>query len=127
MVVKNPLVVSRMKDSETLRKKMEIKSTGDIFSIKDVYGVRIIVESVKDAYIVLGKISTIFSGFLKNDFIGNPKTRPNEPNFEGKMLRLIQFIAYRNGVPFEIQITTRVFHEMNEPLHERYHRSKYYK
>ena len=121
-VVKNPKIVFRMKDQETLRKKMLLKSVESVFSIDDVYGVRIIVESVIDVYLVLWKISEIFDGYLDHDYIEKPKT---SPSVNGKMLRLIQFVAYKNRVPFEVQITTVAFNEVNELLHEGYHCRKY--
>ena len=123
--IKKLQITYRVKDSGKLREKMQLKNTPDVFSIKDVYGIRIIVESVNDVYFVLAKISERFFGFLKHDYIISPKTRPNEPKFKGKMVRFLQFIAYKNGAPFEIQITTTAFHEMNESLHEEYHRRKY--
>ncbi len=119
-------ITSRVKNSEKLRKKMQIKNVSDVFAIKDVYGIRIIVESIDDTYFVLTKISKRFSGFLKHDYIANPKTCPHEPKLKGKMVRFLQFIAYKNSVPFEIQITTTMFHEMNESLHEEYYHRKYY-
>ena len=125
-IAKNPLVTFRIKNPKTLKKKMLLKNTQSIFSINDIYGIRIIVESVDEAYGVLEKISQTFSGFLDHDYIKKPKTRPSEPGLKGKMLRLLQFIAHKNGVPFEIQITTAVFHKMNELLHKGYHCKKYH-
>lgn len=124
VIAKNPLVTFRVKDPETLRKKMLLKNTQDIFLIDDVYGIRILVESLNEAYEVLLKISQTFSGYLDHDFIKDPGVRIHEPH-KGKLLRLLQFVAYRNGVPFEIQITTVYFNEENELLHEGYHRRKY--
>ena len=119
-VAQNPYVAFRVKDPETLEKKMLLKKTEDVFSIDDIYGIRVIVESPEEAYSVLARISEAFPVYLDHDYIKEPKT-----NLRGEMLRLLQFIAYRNGVPFEIQITTAAFHEVNEPLHAEYHRKKY--
>ncbi len=121
-VVKNLFIISRIKDSEILRKKMCLKNTKNIFSIDDVYGIRILVESIDEAYAVLEKISQTFSGFLDHDYIKKPKECPS---INGKVLRLLQFIAYKNGVSFEIQITTVSFNDVNELLHGEYHRRKY--
>ena len=48
-VVKNPMIAFRVKDSETLQKKMKLKNTENVFLVNDVYGIRIIVESVEEA------------------------------------------------------------------------------
>jgi len=123
-VAKNPLVTSRVKDPKTLEKKMQKKNLQSVFLIDDVYGIRIIVESVDETYEVLKKMLEVFPGYLDHDYIKEPKVRINKPH-KGKVLRLLQFIAYKNDIPFEIQITTFVFHAMNELLHEGYHRKKY--
>jgi (p)ppGpp synthase/HD superfamily hydrolase len=115
----------RTKDSVTLKKKMRMKNVDDIFLIDDVFGIRIFVDSVADAYKVFEKIKETFGGLLDHDYIAYPKTRADESALKGKMLRLLQLIAYKNGVPFEIQITTREFHQENELLHARYHQRKY--
>ncbi len=111
---------ARVKDLDTLRKKMLIKRVESIFAIDDVYAFRVIVQSVEDAYHVLGNIMSSFPGHIDHDYIRAPKT-----NSQGGILQLLQFIAYRNSVPFEIQITTTVFHQINESQHQRYHERKY--
>ncbi|OHA82515.1 MAG: hypothetical protein A3B07_02745 [Candidatus Yonathbacteria bacterium RIFCSPLOWO2_01_FULL_43_27] len=121
-VTKCPQVSSRVKDLETLRKKMVLKNTHDIFSIDDVYGIRIIVTSIDEVYAVLERISRVFEGFLDHDYFKNAKACPS---VDGKFLRLVQFVAYKNKVPFEVQVTTASCHETNESLHARYHRRKY--
>lgn len=123
IVVKNPKVAFRVKDPETLKKKMFLKGVKSVFSIDDVYGIRIIVRSVVDAYLVLWEISENLEGYLDHDYIEKPKA---SPSIRGNVLRLLQFIAYKNGVPFEIQITTATFNEVNEMLHEGYHCRKYH-
>lgn len=120
--VKDPLISFRVKDPETLKKKMLHKNTNDVFSIDDVYGVRILVGSVGEAYKILDRVSQAFPGYLDHDFFKEPKT---SPSVNGKVLRLLQFIAYKNGVPFEIQITTMTLNEVNELLHGGYHQRKY--
>jgi len=122
-VVKNPKVVFRVKDPETLRKKMFLKRAESVFLIDDVYGVRIIVESIVDVYLVLWEISEKLEGYLDHEYIEKPNM---SPSVDGKTLRLIQFVAYKNWVPFEVQITTVAFNEVNETLHERYHLRKYH-
>lgn len=121
IVVQDPFVAFRTKDPETLSKKMRLKNTANIFSIDDVYAIRIVVASVDEVYDILGKIVGTFPGHLDHDYIREPKTNP-----EGKQLRLLQFIAYRNQAPFELQVTTQEFNEINELLHEHYHHKKYH-
>lgn len=118
-------LISRVKNPETLKEKMLIKKVSNVLLIDDVYGIRVILNSVNEAYQVLKKMSQVFPGHLDHDYIKEPMTRPNEPHLKGKMLRLLQFIAYKNGVPFEVQITTQEFNAMNESLHGEYHRKKY--
>jgi len=122
--VPNTRVIFREKDPETLAKKILLKKASDVFSINDVYGLRIIVESMEEAYLALESIKRTLPGFLDHDYIKEPKVRVNEP-FKGKALRLLQFIAYRNGASFEIQITTSEFNATNNLLHEEYHRRRY--
>ncbi len=124
-VVENPSIEWRIKNPETLRKKMDFKKTRNVFLIDDVYGIRIIVDSVNEAYLALGRITRTFSGFLDHDYIEKPKTRSDKPHLKGKKLQLLQFIAYKNGVSFEIQIATKSFQKQNELLHAAYHQEKY--
>ncbi len=117
-------VVSRIKDPETLRKKMLRKNTRDIFSIHDIYGIRLIVRSIDDAYLIFEKIQKEFHMYLANDFIKNPLAL-HDPGFEGKSFRCLRIVAYKNDAPFEIQITTDAFHEINEAHHKIYHKKLY--
>ena len=121
-VTKKPLVSFRIKDSKTLRRKMVIEEKKDVLLIDDVYGIRVITESIEEAYEVLNKISHEFPGYIDHDYF--KKIKP-VPSIDGKVLRLLQFIAYKNEVPFEIQINTAKCHVVNESLHEGYHRRKY--
>lgn len=121
----NPYVSWRVKDSSTLEKKMRLKNTSNVFLINDVYGIRVLVDTVEQVYAVLTVIQDAFPGFIGHDYVACPKTRTDKPHLIGKSLRLIQFVAYKNGVPFEIQITTNEFHTLNEKLHEEYHLDKY--
>lgn len=116
----------RVKNRETLGKKMILKNTSSVFEINDVYGLKVIVSSVEECYEVLGTVQIFFQCRLSHDYIANPKIRPDKPHLAGKSLRLIKIVAYKNNVPFEIQITTFEFDEMNESLHNEYHREKYF-
>lgn len=121
-VSENLLVTYRVKSEETLRKKMKLKGVCSISSIDDVYGFRVLVATEEEAYKVLHLVREHFQGFIDHDYIAVPKKKLSRP---GKELRLIQYIAKRNGVTFEIQITTHLYNEANELLHEEYHRRKY--
>lgn len=124
-VVKNARIMYREKDSETLKKKILFKKRkGGVSSINDVYGLRIIVESAKETYLVFETVRKSFPARIADDFIAKPKEL-TEPGFEGKMLRLLRIVAYENGMPFEIQVTTGAFHEVNEAHHEVYCKRRY--
>ena len=124
-VSQNPRVSYRVKGSQELAKKMDLKKTESIFDIDDVYGMRILVFSVEEVYAVMTVIRKSFPSFLDHDYIATPKTRFDKPHLIGKCLRLLQVIAYRNAIPFEVQVTTFEFNNMNESLHDEYHREKY--
>jgi len=124
-VVKKPFIIYRIKNSETLRKKMELKKVKDIFLIDDVYALRILVDSVEEIYTVLEHIIKKFNGFIDHDYLEKPKIKLYEKIQKENRLRLVQFIAYKNGVPFEIQITTILFNKINESFHQKYHDRKY--
>lgn len=115
-------IMWRIKDAEVLEKKKSLKNISDALKITDIYGIRILVNNERQIYEVITIIKTSFPGYIAHDYIKSPKTRKDLPN---KSLRLIQFKARRNGVTFEIQITTKRYNKKNEELHERYHREKY--
>lgn len=115
-------ILFRIKDEATLKKKMAIKGRNNIEAVDDIYGLRILVNSEKDAYAVLKRIEDTIPGYLDHDYISVPKINQNRP---GKKLRLIQYIGKKNGLSFEVQITTKSFNEENEALHAEYHRMKY--
>ncbi|MFH1642543.1 MAG: hypothetical protein ABIC04_06630 [Nanoarchaeota archaeon] len=123
--VEKAKVAFRVKNPETLRKKIFLKKAKDVFSIHDVYGIRVIVETVDEAYMVLTKISEMFPMRLANDFIKDP-VELFDPGFEGKFFKCLRLIAYENNIPFEIQVTTSSFHEVNESHHEIYHQKIYH-
>ena len=120
-----PIVIYRVKHPETLLKKKRLKVADDVFLIHDIYGIRVIVRTTEEAYAVLGEVKKLYPGFIDHDYIQKPKVRADKPELEGKSLRMLQYIGYRNDVPFEIQITTTEFNEINESFHEQYHNEKY--
>ena len=112
----------RVKDPRTLTKKMKLKEVSSVFDINDIYGIRILVNSIDETYAALEEIKTRFPGYLDHDYISQPKVRDKSL---GPGLRLLQYVAYRNEIPFEIQITTRAFNKVNESYHQAYHHRRY--
>ncbi len=112
----------RIKNINTIQKKIALKNGTDVFALDDVYGVRILVPSIDEAYSLLQKILNVIPGHVDHDFLVKPKISSKKP---GARLRLLQSIHYINNVPFEIQITTTDFHKENESHHEEYHKNKY--
>lgn len=49
-VVKNSIVYYRIKNLETLHQKMILKNTTDISRIDDIFGLRVVVDSIEDIY-----------------------------------------------------------------------------
>lgn len=121
----NSIVTFRIKDEISLNKKLLHKKTEDVFIIKDVYGIRVLVDEVNDVYKVLNLLSQKISGYVKNDYIASPKIREEVVSLKGKKIRFIQYVATKNGVFYEIQITTKEFHCCNEELHLGYKKHKY--
>lgn len=124
-VTVNAEIRYRVKDVQVLAKKMVLKEVESVLKIHDVYGFRILVPSVGESCAVLELVTKTLPSFLDHDYIAKPKTRVDKPHLLGKSLRLIQVVAFRNGIPFEVQITTFEFNESNEALHAEYHREKY--
>ncbi|MCX6756273.1 MAG: hypothetical protein NTX85_02960 [Candidatus Nomurabacteria bacterium] len=123
-VLKKVRITYRVKNAEDLKAKIVRKQFDNVFSIHDVYGIRIIVGSVSQAYIALGIMRDNFPGYLANDFIKNPKVL-SDLGLEGKSFKCLRFVAYKNNTSFEIQITTEKFHRVNESHHDVYHKTTY--
>lgn len=123
--LKNTIILHRIKYANTLRRKMILKRVSSVFDIEDIFGLRILVNKEYEAYKILKILQEKTIGYLDHDFIKNPKTRNDTPELKGKSLKLLQWISYKNKIPFEIQITTFEFNRKNELLHNRYHKEKY--
>ena len=124
-ISKEVKVLRRVKDSDILRRKMVLKGAKSIFEIDDVYGLRILTSSVEKAYMILHSVMNEYPSTLDHDYIANPKVNPEKPHLKRESLRMLQVILYKNKVPFEVQITTFRFNEINESFHEQYHRKRY--
>lgn len=114
--------IYRTKEPQTLEKKLALKGAVGITSIDDIYGLRILVSACRHLYPVLNLVATANPGYLDYDYVASPKINPQRP---GKQLRLIQYIVRRNGLTFEVQVTTRKWNTLNEALHAGYHKRKY--
>ncbi|MES3032150.1 MAG: hypothetical protein V4699_02835 [Patescibacteria group bacterium] len=121
-VVSDSIIMSRIKHPLILKKKMQLFNVTDIFLIDDVYGIRVIVDKVEQAYEVLNEISQVLCGDIILDYFKEPK------KVSGKTtIQFLKFVAFINNTAFEIQITTKGRHKINEVQHKEYHDIKYSK
>ena len=124
-VSRDSKILYRIKDSQTLEKKMALKRAASVFDIDDVYGLRILTSSVEKSYKIANAVFRVFPGHIDHDFIANPKIRLDKPHLKEGGLRMLQIVVYKNKTPFEVQITTFEFNDINESYHDQYHRERY--
>ncbi|MBQ7466784.1 MAG: bifunctional (p)ppGpp synthetase/guanosine-3',5'-bis(diphosphate) 3'-pyrophosphohydrolase [Clostridia bacterium] len=98
-------VSSRFKHFYSVYKKLKDRGTAKIY---DIIAFRIIVDDVKDCYVVLGKIHQMYkpvAGRIK-DYIAAPKLN----GYQSLHTTLIM----KDGTPFEVQIRTYAMHRFCE-------------
>lgn len=98
-------VSSRFKNLYSLYKKIQSKGTGKIY---DAIAFRIITDTVKHCYEILGIVHSLFRpvpGRVK-DYIAFPKSNGYKS--------LHTTVLMKDGTPFEVQIRTKQMHEFAE-------------
>lgn len=98
-----PLIEGRVKSIYSIYKKIYIAGK-NFDEVHDIYGVRIIVQSVIECYNALGIIHDLFKPipYRFKDYISTPK-----PN---RYQSLHTTVLGREGIPFEVQIRTLEMH-----------------
>lgn len=105
--LKNATIMARRKHFSSIYKKIKNNNV-TLANIYDLIAVRVIVDTVEDCYLVLGKIHGIYrpmAGRFK-DYIASPK--------ENGYQSLHTTIIAENSRPLEIQIRTHEMHKESE-------------
>lgn len=99
-------IYGRQKQLYSIYKKIKEKYN-DLSRIYDILAVRIIVDTVDECYLALGKVHAIYPPINHfKDYISNPK--------ENGYQSLHTTVIVENGDPLEIQIRTKEMHFYNE-------------
>ena len=105
-LIKNALVYGRHKQLSSIYKKMQWKNL-ELHQVLDVLALRIIVDTVEECYIALGKVHSMYKPLDHfKDYIAQPK--------ENGYQSLHTTVVVDNGDPLEIQIRTREMHQYAE-------------
>lgn len=101
------VVTNRVKSHFSIHRKLQTQGA-TLEGIYDYYAFRILTESIKDCYTVLGVLHENWQpipGRFK-DFIATPKLNLYQS--------LHTTLIGHNGIPFEVQIRTRMMHQVAE-------------
>lgn len=105
-LIKNALVYGRHKQLYSIHKKMLWKNL-ELNQVLDILALRIIVDTVEECYIALGKVHSMYRPLDHfKDYIAQPK--------ENGYQSLHTTVVIENGDPLEIQIRTRDMHQYAE-------------
>ncbi|MEK7136783.1 MAG: TGS domain-containing protein, partial [Patescibacteria group bacterium] len=105
-------IIGREKHPYSIFRKMQQKGTSKITDLHDLFGLRILVDSVEDCYQVLGFIHRIYRPILHHmkDYIAFPK--PN--GYRSLHTTILGLNARDASLPVEIQIRTHAMDEEAE-------------
>ena len=105
-LIKNAIVYGRHKQLYSIYKKMQWKNL-ELNQVLDILALRIIVDTVEECYIALGKVHSLYKPLDHfKDYIAQPK--------ENGYQSLHTTVVVENGDPLEIQIRTREMHQYAE-------------
>lgn len=105
-LIPNAMVYGRHKQLYSIYKKMQWKNL-ELSQVLDILALRIIVDTVEECYIALGKVHSLYKPLDHfKDYIAQPK--------ENGYQSLHTTVIVENGDPLEIQIRTREMHQYAE-------------
>lgn len=105
-LISNAIVYGRHKQLYSIYKKMQWKNL-ELNQVLDILALRIIVDTVEECYIALGKVHSLYKPLDHfKDYIAQPK--------ENGYQSLHTTVVVENGDPIEVQIRTREMHQYAE-------------
>ncbi len=112
-----PVVLYRLKEKPSLYSKIKRENIHDIFQVKDIYGLRVLVCTKKHIFSALESLKETLRLKVEHDYVTRPKVSESLP---GKSLKMLICTGEINDVVFELQITTKRWDTQNEKLHAGY-------